>query len=623
MSREELSNEELEYQLRDYFEGEYSDTRRPAELWRSLQPRLGRQDTPDALLPPERLKSPVTPKVALPTKRKAAAQDDWLPLPRGVKPTPTKRPRQRAQQFSFMPALLVACLVLAIGLAAYQIGRVSNKPVNGEAGSGPTAQAGASAEAIARSTSTAATQPVQGTLVLEMTPGEWLLRGDLSYNYRQEIDRNDTYSGAPSAVVRHERATPTGDVYLVRMLNGNDLAPLLGKRVRFSAYIKAEGVQELAELWLRPADYLPKYGSFDGTLNRPITGTTGWVRYEVTKDVPATSNSLTFGIRLVGDGKLWVDMARIEIMGQEVAVTGSPGLINGDFELGIDGWSVTSAGPTVEFTGTVVHGGSRSVALVGGGPSGRCSTPTATRLMPRVKQTVDVGRYAGKRIRVSAYMKSQNLCRWGTFYADLEDKSGNSSVLRAHDDFYSRPVPSTSDWAEYGIVMDVPSPNSVLTVGAFLDGGGTLYVDDVRIEEVSAEVPLTGAWVLDRQTNTDFEAGLSGWMVGGTFPGGYKVGLAEQDVHGGKASAYIGATSDLMHYQDNAMLEQWFDTSQVRGQRIRFSGYVRSSNVSRNVIFRVQVEPSENRSGTGAGLAEGTIYGRTGWERYELVIEVP
>jgi hypothetical protein len=398
------------------------------------------------------------------------------------------------------------------------------------------------------------------------------------------------------------------------MVNRPDLA---GKRVRFSAYVMAEGVREHAEVWMATTDYLPRFGRFDGKLNRPIKGTTGWERYEITQDVPADSNSIVFGLRLVGQGKVWIDAARLEEVSEDVPVITTSSLVNGSFEGGFAGWDASGMRDSIEIDSSQSRDGTASLRLQG-------RRDLAGKRIPQITQTLQLSGYAGKRVRVTAYVKTQNVSRWGTIYASLEERIGNHASRRlAHDDLYTRALPETSDWEQYSIVMDVPEGNIVLTVGAFIDGGGMMWVDDVRIEEAGQEAAVTGTQILERPANLDFEAGLTNWLRDGTYPAGFDIRLEEKDAYGGKASAYIKADPNLINPSDSAGLEQWFDPSQFRNQRIRVTGYIKSSNVSRNVLFRVVAQSADLRSGNVAQLAEGTIYGRSDWQQYSLVVDVP
>ncbi|HEX8228700.1 MAG TPA: hypothetical protein VF826_05225 [Chloroflexia bacterium] len=598
-----MTDEQLERLLREHLEEEYGDTRQSAELWRALQPRLDRHNALDMLPPPHLLNTiaPSTPAPAKPYKQRSNAGEDWLPLPRGVKPARVQR------QPSFLPFALVACLVLGVIVAAFLLVRARD----GQPGQFPLAAVPTSVQAQEVVTPTVV---VPGTLIVEMASNNWLLRGDGRYAFEMRSDRSETYSGNPSAYLTLLPSNSSGDAFMLKMVNKPELA---GKRVRFSAYVKAEGVAEHAELWLATSHYMPKFGRFDGNLNREITGTREWERYEITQDVPQGSTSITFGLRLVGQGKVWIDGAKLEEVGEDVPVLSTRKLTNGSFE-SLVGWEVLGGRRnTVHLDTTVFQDGASSLRLEG-------DTSSSGRGPTHVKQSIQLSGYAGKRVRVTAYVKTEKAWRWATIYTDLEDRTDDDASRRlAHDDLYTRPVPSTCNWTQYSMVMDVPHGNVVLTFGAFIDGGGTLWVDDVRIEEVGEEPATTGAQLLDRPTNLDFESGLTGWLVDGNYPPGFEIGLDDKDAYGGTASAYIKSTSNLSSDSDAASLEQWFDPSQFRNQRIRVTGYMRSNNISKNVLLRVGVKSGNGKAANVAEIPTGVVHGRQTWQPYSLVVDVP
>ncbi|MFT7463502.1 MAG: hypothetical protein ACI9EF_001846 [Pseudohongiellaceae bacterium] len=55
--------------------------------------------------------------------------------------------------------------------------------------------------------------------------------------------------------------------------------------------------------------------------DRPLKGTTDWVRSEVVLDVPETTLGLAFGALLVGLGELWLADLQLEIVGEDVPTT--------------------------------------------------------------------------------------------------------------------------------------------------------------------------------------------------------------------------------------------------------------------------------------------------------------
>ena len=63
--------------------------------------------------------------------------------------------------------------------------------------------------------------------------------------------------------------------------------------------------------------------AFDNMQDRSIKGTTDWRRYEVVLDVPKDATGIALGILLTGTGEVWLNGARFEVVGSDVAVTGS------------------------------------------------------------------------------------------------------------------------------------------------------------------------------------------------------------------------------------------------------------------------------------------------------------
>jgi hypothetical protein len=103
----------------------------------------------------------------------------------------------------------------------------------------------------------------------------------------------------------------------------------LGKRVRLFAYVKSERVSDWAGMWLRidgPRENnqaQPKPLGFDNMQGRPIKDTSDWKRVEIVLDVPRDSVDLAFGILLAGDGQVWNDDLKFEVVPTTVPVTGA------------------------------------------------------------------------------------------------------------------------------------------------------------------------------------------------------------------------------------------------------------------------------------------------------------
>ena len=94
-----------------------------------------------------------------------------------------------------------------------------------------------------------------------------------------------------------------------------------GKRVRFSGYIRTEGITRgYAGLWWR-VDGKTGPLAFDNMDKRGATGTTDWKRYDIELAVPAGAVNINFGALLTGDGAAWFDDWTVELDGAPYADT--------------------------------------------------------------------------------------------------------------------------------------------------------------------------------------------------------------------------------------------------------------------------------------------------------------
>jgi len=60
---------------------------------------------------------------------------------------------------------------------------------------------------------------------------------------------------------------------------------------------------------------------FDNMSDRPITGTNHWNRYSIVLDVPENSAIIAFGILLAGNGEVWLDGVRFEVVTTDTPTT--------------------------------------------------------------------------------------------------------------------------------------------------------------------------------------------------------------------------------------------------------------------------------------------------------------
>ncbi len=94
----------------------------------------------------------------------------------------------------------------------------------------------------------------------------------------------------------------------------------LGKRIRLSADIKHADIQEWAGMWMR-VDARRFAASFDNMQNRPLKGTADWKTHHIVLDVPKDSKLISIGILLSGEGNVYWDDIKIEIVSKDEQLT--------------------------------------------------------------------------------------------------------------------------------------------------------------------------------------------------------------------------------------------------------------------------------------------------------------
>jgi hypothetical protein len=150
----------------------------------------------------------------------------------------------------------------------------------------------------------------------------WYLTGPAKDDYELVRDASEHATGAASARLGSIAVEPKGFGAIGQTVKADAFR---GKRVRFTAMVKAKELGDWAGLWMR-VDRPDQRGSgFDNMHDRPIRGSSDWKRYEVVLDVADDASRLTFGMLVLGKGTAWLDGVEIEIVDESVGVTGGVG----------------------------------------------------------------------------------------------------------------------------------------------------------------------------------------------------------------------------------------------------------------------------------------------------------
>ncbi|MDH3217472.1 MAG: hypothetical protein OEN01_14515 [Candidatus Krumholzibacteria bacterium] len=152
-------------------------------------------------------------------------------------------------------------------------------------------------------------------------PKDWFLAGSSPQDYTVGVDLSAAHSGAKSAFLASNSDTPSGFGTLMQTAQADTFK---GKRLRFRAHVRSEGVKEWAGLWVRVDGSSPSPLAFDNMHDRPVKGDSNWQAYSIVLDVPPEATAIAFGILLHGAGKVWLDSAAFEVVDKSVPTTGAP-----------------------------------------------------------------------------------------------------------------------------------------------------------------------------------------------------------------------------------------------------------------------------------------------------------
>ena len=117
-------------------------------------------------------------------------------------------------------------------------------------------------------------------------------------------------------------------------------------------------------------------------------------------------------------------------------------------------------------------------------------------------QTVKAEAYAGKRVRLSAVVRSEDVKGWAGLWMRVD--AGSKAV--AFDNMEYRPIKGTNGWTKHEVVLNVPINATGISFGALMDSNGEIWLSHVSFEVVNSDVPTTGQWPLgEKPVNLDFK----------------------------------------------------------------------------------------------------------------------
>ena len=111
------------------------------------------------------------------------------------------------------------------------------------------------------------------------------------------------------------------------------------------------------------------------------------------------------------------------------------------------------------------------------------------------------------RVRLSGWIKTERVERgWCGLWMRVDGANGR---VLAMDNMVTRPIKGTTDWTRYQVVLDVSEHAAQISFGVIFHGTGAVWLDDVALELVGADVPVTAPAAAEKPRkpqNLDFES---------------------------------------------------------------------------------------------------------------------
>lgn len=302
-----------------------------------------------------------------------------------------------------------------------------------------------------------------------------------------------------------------------------------GKRIRYSGYIKTQGITRgWAGLWWR-VDGKSGVLKFDNMNDRGVTGTTDWKRYEIDLQVPADATNINFGALDSGNGSAWFDEL-------SVTVDDKPYIEKTKFDLDFE-----SSSPTGLFTGGAsyqikvdkrfAHSGNQSLLMRYASSPPTPKAGVATASFPADSSV-------GKRVRLSGYIKTREVSQG---FAGLWVRVDGPSGVLAFDNMADRGVTGTTDWERYEIELPVAADATRVVFGAVFPANGTGWFDSLKVEVDGAPYPGSDNAALDFESSTPVGFNTQ------NGDGAYSVQIDPETFHTGKQSLrikYVASASE-------------------------------------------------------------------------------
>jgi hypothetical protein len=128
-----------------------------------------------------------------------------------------------------------------------------------------------------------------------------------------------------------------------------------------------------------------------------------------------------------------------------------------------------------------------------------------------IMQSCSTSEYLGKKIKMSGFIKTENVSNWSGMWLRIDSKKSQSR--KYFDNMRDRQIKGTTNWTKYEIIMNVPTNSNDMNFGVLLNGTGKVWIDNISFEVIGVSTEKfndslnigISKKLLSKPTNLDFE----------------------------------------------------------------------------------------------------------------------
>ncbi|MGF9699542.1 helix-turn-helix transcriptional regulator [Paenibacillus sp. MABNR03] len=124
------------------------------------------------------------------------------------------------------------------------------------------------------------------------------------------------------------------------------------------------------------------------------------------------------------------------------------------------------------------------------------------------------------------------------------------------------------------------------------------------------------------ELHMDQKSTVKGWMLTGSHPQSYEMGIDPAEVHQGKASGYLKAVTPMESNEFATMMQQ-FKADKYVGKRMKLSGFVKTERVDGFCGLWMRVDNNVQDVLQFDNMHDRPITGTQPWNQYSIVLDVP